>query len=686
MGFDRRGFIKLVVGGAAGTLFTPLPWKLADDVSIWTQNWPWIPRVGKRGERASVPTLCKLCSSACALNVQTVDKRAVTVSGNPESVLNKGGICPIGTVALRLLYSPARVKSPMKRVGNGFEPVSWDEAKQIMAEQLGKAKSNVALISGDETGSGTEVMAGFVKQLGSDNSFLMPSEFQSAVTAWTTVLGGTGQVGYDLENADYVLMLGADVLGAWGTGVRNKKAFAANRDKATYVYVGPVQNETAAVSHKWVPSLPAKQGAVALGIAYHLFQEGVAVSVPEGLKSFVIENYSPKKVESEAGVSAAELGRLARELVRAKRPLVIVGSEFGQGLGGFDLAAGISLNVLLGRVNTPGGMMVLPAAGPVVNGAPTATELGSRDLLAYLDKIGKQETRTPDVLMVYEANPVYALPHAERMSKLLEGIPFIVSFSPFMDETAAMADLVLPSSLCLERYEDAYTPYGAGQVLYAAAAPAVSPVHDTIPAPDFILGLASDLGIDMGYASVDEVMQARAQALGADWESLIAGQAWTSESTVAVSMDALWRKPFANMARNTQNASYYVALAPVNHTYVGTEKLATPGDLLTIIREDELQGKEFFVRLNSATAAKYGVRAGDRVKLSSAVGEVNARVQMDEGVMSDVVAAPLWYGHTAWDYNSKNKGENVFDLLATEQEPVTGMMVFADTRIKINKI
>ena len=43
MGLDRRSFISLVTGGVVGSLFTPVVWKTLDDVSIWTQNWPWIP-------------------------------------------------------------------------------------------------------------------------------------------------------------------------------------------------------------------------------------------------------------------------------------------------------------------------------------------------------------------------------------------------------------------------------------------------------------------------------------------------------------------------------------------------------------------------------------------------------------------------------------------------------------------
>ena len=63
MGIDRRSFISLVAGGAAGSLFTPVIWKTLDDISIWTQNWFWTPRL-KYGEEGKAPVLCKLGSDA----------------------------------------------------------------------------------------------------------------------------------------------------------------------------------------------------------------------------------------------------------------------------------------------------------------------------------------------------------------------------------------------------------------------------------------------------------------------------------------------------------------------------------------------------------------------------------------------------------------------------------------------
>ena len=57
MEINRRHFIALVAGGVAGINMTPLPWKLTDDIAIWTQNWPWVP-VPPKGEFTHVKSVC----------------------------------------------------------------------------------------------------------------------------------------------------------------------------------------------------------------------------------------------------------------------------------------------------------------------------------------------------------------------------------------------------------------------------------------------------------------------------------------------------------------------------------------------------------------------------------------------------------------------------------------------------
>ncbi|MEG6550036.1 molybdopterin-dependent oxidoreductase, partial [Desulfocurvibacter africanus] len=219
----RRAFIGLVVGGTAGTLLTPIPWKLTDDASIWSQNWPWIPRV-PNGDFELKPSLSKLDNSGVGVNVVTVKGRPCAVYGNPEHPLSRGGISSLAVNEAELLYSPSRVQSPLKREGDSLIPISWDDAKALLAEKLKAAGSDVACVSGDDTGSGTDVFSAFVAAAGSKLCFYMPAEQVDAGRAWQR-LGGQGMVGYDIENADMVLAIGADIFESWGTHVRNAQAF-----------------------------------------------------------------------------------------------------------------------------------------------------------------------------------------------------------------------------------------------------------------------------------------------------------------------------------------------------------------------------------------------------------------------------------------------------------------------------
>src|SRR6056297_1778782 len=119
MGLDRRSFIAFLAGGTGGILCTPVVWKLLDDVSIWSQNWPWIPKL-QYGERMNKPVACKFGADAYGILVETAAGRPFTAKGNPDHPLSMGGIDPMGVGSVQMLYSPSRVQGPMKKTGNGF--------------------------------------------------------------------------------------------------------------------------------------------------------------------------------------------------------------------------------------------------------------------------------------------------------------------------------------------------------------------------------------------------------------------------------------------------------------------------------------------------------------------------------------------------------------------------------------
>ncbi len=132
MKVDRRSFLGLGLGAAAGIAVSPVGVKLTDDSSIWSQNWPWTP-VPIDGEVIFENSVCSLCPGNCGISVRKIDDRPVKIEGLAEYPINNGGACLHGIAGLQYMYDPARVKTPLKKNGDKFEAVSWDDAISFVA-------------------------------------------------------------------------------------------------------------------------------------------------------------------------------------------------------------------------------------------------------------------------------------------------------------------------------------------------------------------------------------------------------------------------------------------------------------------------------------------------------------------------------------------------------------------------
>jgi anaerobic selenocysteine-containing dehydrogenase len=375
--------------------------------------------------------------------------------------------------------------------------------------------------------------------------------------------------------------------------------------------------------------------------------------------------------------------------LESKRPLVVPGSLAGVcDVSGFDLYGGLCLNLLLGRLNTAGGVQCIPEPPKVVRRAPSWSTMRRGDLLSELQNVAQGKTPAPELMLFYETNPLYSLPAKGITRNALESVPYKVSFSQFMDETTASCDLVLPHHYFLERLDDAFTPFSSASANYSVAPPVVGPVHTTRSIPDLLLGLYGELGLDREHTSYEAMLREKARLLGADWKVLISGGMWHNSTVLAQNGLELWNERVGRMLETSPEASqtYQVHLVPQDHRKTGTAQTAIPPFGLKTLREEELDGDTLFVRLNRATARKNGVDEGTLVKVSSPDGACLARVNLDEGVMMDAVVIPLGFGHTEWDEFSRGKGDNAHQLFGIRSEPGSGMAYCPSPRVRIDKI
>ncbi|MCJ7617159.1 MAG: molybdopterin-dependent oxidoreductase, partial [Desulfobacterales bacterium] len=570
MKVGRRSFLSFIIGGAAGTAITPLPWKLMDDSSIWSQNWPWTP-VPQDGEYSYVNSVCTLCPGGCGITVRKVDDRAVKIEGMKGYPVNAGGICVLGLSGLQLLYGPTRVKTPLKRAGKRGEgkwaKISWDEAITEVAKKLSEIRSkgeshSVGSIVNADSGTVSKLFQRFLRAYGSPNFMTMPSMQDSYKMTLQLMQGVNAQAGFDAENADFILSFGSGIIDGWGSPVRMFKAnsaWKANGKKV--VQIEPRLSNTAAKSDKWIPIKPGTEAALALGLANVIItnsQHSKMISQSSGFESFkkLVQNeYSTDKVSKITGIDSASIVSLAKAFARASKPLAICGRGQGSTPGSLnEFMAVHALNALVGNINEQGGVWAVPetdyikwpevkldntAASGVqkerVDGAGSKYS-NAKSLLNRLAEVVNSGDGSLEALFVTGANPLYSMPDSKAMKKAFDSIPFVVSFSSYMDETASDSDLILPNHVSLERYEDVPTTSGLQKNIIGLVRPVVKPQFSTKNVGDTIMLIAKALGGSIAEAFPwDSYEACLKETLGAKWDVLVENGFWSDSDSKTVS-------------------------------------------------------------------------------------------------------------------------------------------------------
>ena len=79
------------------------------------------------------------CYDTCSIVSYVKDGVLQYIEGAPESTYTDGGLCVKGYAYPARVYSPDRIKYPMRQVGRGsgnWERISWDEALNAIADKI----------------------------------------------------------------------------------------------------------------------------------------------------------------------------------------------------------------------------------------------------------------------------------------------------------------------------------------------------------------------------------------------------------------------------------------------------------------------------------------------------------------------------------------------------------------------
>jgi anaerobic selenocysteine-containing dehydrogenase len=721
MKLSRRCFLSFVVGGAAGTALSPLPWKLMDDVSIWSQNWPWTP-VPPEGQSSYSSSTCTLCPGGCGLSVRKIDDRAIKIEGIKDHPINDGGVCILGLSGLQLLYGPTRIQAPLKRAGKRgqgqWTPISWEQAVAEVAAKLGELRTQgrpqaLACIAPRDTGTVPQLLSRFMTAFGSPNFFRMPSIADAYESALYLTQGVVGSVGVDVAHADFILSFGSGILDGYGSPVHMFQAHSRLKEaRGTLVQIEPRLSNTAAKADAWLAIKPGSEVDLALAMAHVIIarqamnKSFVADSV-EGFEAFarmVQERYAPEKAAAKTGIDAAVIVETALKFAAAEKPLALYGKGKGQIPGSLKEALAVHLlNALVGNINKPGGVQAV-AAYDYINWLDVETDAVAAAGLqtARLDGAGTDKfpharyllNRLAEAadgiqaLLVAEANPCHSLSGCKAVQAAFDKIPFVVSFSSFMDETAMQADLILPNHTYLERYEDIPVS-GAGltQAVVGLCRPVVAPLYQTRHLGDTILHIAKTLkGSVANSFPWPDYLTCLKTTLGDRWSALVAQGVWvdtqkslqgfeTASGKFVMMNDTLGAIFLADDVAigGKEAGAYPLALIPYDSIRLASRYVGDTPFMVKTVSDAVIKHQDGFVDINPETAQHLGLADGQMVELTTAVGTGRVRVHYDHRVMPGVIAMPRGLGHTAYDQYLAGKGVNVNQLIGPVEDPASGL-------------
>src|SRR6266550_2957131 len=581
---DRRRFLT-VLGATGGAAAAASACDIHAEPTEHLVPYTVPPENQVPGIATYYATTCRECAAGCGLQAKVREGRVIKLEGNPESPINQGRLCSRGQAGLQGLYNPDRVTDPMARGPNGeWQKLSWEDAINRLQAKVKEARGKgIAFVTGLESGSFGELVDAWMKGLGGRHVTYEPFAFEALREGNRLAFGTSAIPWYDFANARYIVSFGADFMETWlspvgyQNGFTRAHAFEGGRDGSMAKFVSVAPRLS-------LTGMSADQWIAAKpGTEYMLALAMAQVILAERLAPTPADARGLDRLLPAPQQVATFVGIEARDIRRLAR----------------ELAA------------SHGGLAV----------------------------VGDMSAGKVALLLVHGANPAHSLPAA--FSQALGRVAYKVSFSSYLDETAAASDLILPDLHPLEQWNDSRPRAG----VYALQQPVMQPVFPNTRHTGDVLLQASG-----SASSFKDYLQTRWRTLhqrygrgrGFDdfWsDALQHGGVYTDVAVQSPRLVPGFAQRLGGLAASEGASEQHLLIVFPSialHDGRGANKpwlqeLPDPVSKITW---------HGWVEVHPETAAKSQLANGDILLLESPHGTVRAPVWITPGVRPDVLAVP----------------------------------------------
>lgn len=647
---------------------------------------------------------CHLCEAICGLTIETTlqpdqSTQITSIKGDALDSFSRGHICPKAVALQDIQNDPDRLRQPMRRVGDEWQAIGWQEAFDLVAERLFDIQQRcgqnaVAVYQGNPSVHNYGLLTHsnyFLGQLKTRNRFSATSVDQLPHHLSSFLMYGHGLLLPipDIDHTDFMLILGGNPLASNGSIMTvpdvEKRLKAIQGRGGKVVVVDPRRSETAAMADQHVFVRPGGDAALLLGLLNTLFDEDLTRSTHlpvDGLDDVrqAIAGLNAEAMSPRCGVPAEQIRQLARDFAAADKAVCYGRMGIStQAFGTLCHWLVQLINLVSGNLDRVGGALCTqPAVDLVastagghfnlwqsrVSGLPEyAGELPVSALAEEMLVEGEGQVRA---LVTVAGNPVLSTPNGRQLDQALDGLEFMLSIDLYINETTRHADLILPSTSALENdhYDTTFNTFEVRNVTRFNRAILEKPegaLHDW----EIFVGLARAFAAKAGRELKPTLPPAQMIDYG------LRSGLYGDTSDWKLSVEALRAHPHGldlgalqpNLQERLKTANKRIQAAPevilADLARFAAVALPDSNELLLIGRRHVRSNNSWMhnyhrlvkgkprhqLLMHPEDLARRGLTDGQQVTVSSRVGVIEVQVVASVEMMPGVVSLPHGWGH-----------------------------------------
>lgn len=588
---------------------------------------------------AGIPNYYASTYKGGSILVKTREGRPIKVEGNPNCLINQGGLSAQAQASVLDLYDNSKLKGPLFK---GAEQ-SWEDLDTHVKGELNKIQASgktIVIVSSTINSPSTRaVIADFKIQFPTTKHVTIDAvSYAGIIKANEASFGKAVLPQYRFDNANVIVSFGADFLGTWISPVQFTKQYVKNRGIKSL-------NEKRMSRHIQFETGMSLTGTNADSrIAIKLSEEGPALLA---LYAAVTGTSLGSSTLGNNKVADSAIKVAAKELTNARGAALVVS-------GSNDIATQTIVNAINSALGSYGTTIDLD--NPSYQYTGLEADLNTLVTEMNAGRVG--------AVLFLDSNPAYNHPIAKDFAEALKKVVLTVSFADRQDETAALCQVVAPNHNFLEAWGDANAIEG----FYSLIQPTINPIYNTRQAEQSLLIWSNNpvqeyytyvrnnwekSGLLTGGKKWDDILQSGLVALPAKTLST-----YNFSGNVAAAANIISAQS-KTLAKDIE-LQVYQSVGVGSGEQANNPLLQETPDPVSKVTWDN------YAAINPKFAESLGIAQFDIVTVKSAQYSIDLPVLFQPGQAQGTVSVALGYGRSNSGKVADGVGKNAYPFLTNK--------------------